>query len=123
MDSYPGALYQVISNLVTNAMAHAYPADAAAANEEYRGELLLEAGRVDKDRISLRFSDDGAGIDPAARDHIFEPFFTTSMGSGGSGLGLHIVATLVSDVLGGDIKLANTTHGTRFVIILPLTAP
>jgi len=123
MDSYPGALYQIISNLVTNAMAHAYPENAVDPNTDYRGELLLQVEYVNKDLISLRFSDDGAGIDPAARDHIFEPFFTTSMGSGGSGLGLHIVATLVSDVLGGSITLENTRHGTHFLIILPLTAP
>ena len=123
MDSYPGALYQLISNLVTNAMTHAYPECAVGADTDYRGELLLQVEHVDKDRILLRFSDDGAGIDPSARNHIFEPFFTTSMGSGGSGLGLHIVATLVSDVLGGNIELKNAERGTQFLIILPLTAP
>lgn len=125
MDSYPGALYQVISNLVSNAMAHAYPEQAVphSAGFEFRGELLLEVTSVDKEQIVIQFSDDGAGIADAVRDRIFDPFFTTRMGSGGSGLGLHIVFTLVTEVLGGTIKLASAERGTRFLISLPLTAP
>lgn len=125
MDSYPGALYQVISNLVSNAMAHAYPDQAqdGGVSFGYRGELLLEVTDIDKEQIVMQFSDDGAGIDEAVRDRIFDPFFTTRMGSGGSGLGLHIVFTLVSEVLGGTIKLVATNKGTRFRITLPLSAP
>jgi len=125
MDSFPGALYQVVSNLVTNATIHAYPAEQFphGSRTRCRGELLLEVSRLDRDKILLSFSDDGAGIADEVRNHIFEPFFTTRMGSGGSGLGLHIVYTLITDVLGGQIQLATTERGTRFLISLPLTAP
>lgn len=125
MDSYPGALYQVISNLVSNAMAHAYPEQSRQENAgfNYRGELLLEVVNIDKERIVMQFSDDGSGISESVRERIFDPFFTTRMGSGGSGLGLHIVFTLVTEVLGGSIKLVSADRGTRFRITLPLSAP
>jgi signal transduction histidine kinase len=122
MDSYPGALYQVISNLVSNSMAHAYN----SAHDErmpYRGELLLQVTSLDKEHILMTFSDDGAGIEDSVRDHIFDPFFTTRLGSGGSGLGLHIVFTLVTDILGGSIKLVPAEQGTSFRISIPTTAP
>lgn len=122
MDSYPGALYQVVSNLVGNAMTHAY-GSITDEHKPCRGELQLKVTSLDKEHILLLFSDDGQGIEESVRDHIFEPFFTTRLGSGGSGLGLHIVFTLVTEVLGGSIKLSPVTKGTLFRITIPTTAP
>jgi two-component system, NtrC family, nitrogen regulation sensor histidine kinase GlnL len=48
--------------------------------------------------IELRISDNGAGIDPALRDHIFEPFVTSK--STGQGLGLALVRKLIGDMNG-----------------------
>lgn len=125
LDSYPGALYQVISNLVSNSITHAFPESAAGDDNAPtpRGTIRLEVTNVGKEHILIEFSDDGAGIPVEIRDRIFDPFFTTRMGSGGSGLGLHIVYTLVSGILGGQISLDNTSSGTLFRIRLPLQAP
>lgn len=122
MDSYPGALYQVISNLVTNAMVHAYN-QTHDKRTPWRGELLLQVTSLDKEHILMLFSDDGCGVEDSVRGRIFDPFFTTRLGSGGSGLGLHIVFTLITDVLGGSIKLVPVEQGTLFSITLPVTAP
>lgn len=125
MDSYPGALYQVISNLVSNSITHAFP-DSAAGEDSVpasRGTIRLKVTNAGKEHILIEFSDDGAGIPEGIRDRIFDPFFTTRMGSGGSGLGLHIVYTLVSEILGGQISLGDTNSGTTFCIRLPLQAP
>lgn len=117
MDSYPGALGQVLANLINNAMVHGY--------EGVReGRIIVRAERAGDDSIVLSVQDFGRGIAPDHRNHIFEPFFTTRMGQGGSGLGLHIVHNLVSQVLGGRIEFTSEVgQGTRFRATLPLHAP
>ena len=71
--------------------------------------------------VSLRYSDDGAGILPEHQHKIFEPFFTTRRGQGGSGLGLHIVYNLVTQKLGGTISFQSQVGvGATFLITLPL---
>ncbi|MDI4634857.1 PAS domain S-box protein [Pelomonas sp. V22] len=117
MDSYPGALVQVLSNLVENALVHGL-AECA------EGEILIctEAGAPGQARIVI--SDNGCGIPPEHLGRIFDPFFTTRMGRGGSGLGLHVVHELVGSVLGGRISVYSSPGaGARFVIELPLAAP
>lgn len=116
MNSYPGPLGQVISNIVANAMQHAFDGMTA-------GILTIEAA-PDGDQVRLIIADNGVGMDDAVRQHAFDPFFTTKFGKGGSGLGLHIVFNIVSGVLGGKIDLESTPgRGSRFVVTLPKTAP
>jgi signal transduction histidine kinase len=64
------------------------------------------------------------GITEADQKRVFDPFFTTRLGQGGSGLGMHIVYNLVTDVLGGEIRLQSRPGaGTSFTLLLPLVAP
>ena len=117
LDSYPGPLGQVLINLVNNAVLHAF--EPGAGGTVRIGAQLLDAGRV---RVSV--SDDGCGIAREQLKQIFDPFFTTKLGQGGSGLGLHIVYTLVTGLLGGRIEVHSAPgEGTRFTLDLPLTAP
>ena len=69
---------------------------------------------------SLRIAaiDDGDGISPSNRARIFEPFFTTRRDSGGTGMGLGIVAALVK-AHQGTVRLADSARGARFEIALP----
>ena len=115
LDSYPGALYQVISHLMLNAVKHAYE---SAEN----GVIRLQAdGRGDG--VTIRVVDHGKGIPDEYHGHIFEPFFTTKRGTGATGLGLHIVYNLVTQVLGGEIKFSSRLDaGTEFIIDLPSAA-
>ena len=71
------------------------------------------------DALILRVADNGAGIAPADRARIFEPFFTTRRASGGSGLGLPIIASLL-DAAGATIALADSATGATFELTLPL---
>ncbi|CAK0753617.1 histidine kinase [uncultured Gammaproteobacteria bacterium] len=117
LDSYPGALSQVLTNLVMNALVHAF--DAAAT-----GIMHIAVTRLGTNDIELTFADNGRGISAANLNRIFEPFFTTRRGSGGSGLGLHIVFNLVTQSLGGRISVtSNEGLGTIFTLRLPAEAP
>ena len=116
MDSYPGALSQVVSNLVINALVHAFQPDRP-------GTITIAARRDGTSRVVLDFTDDGRGIPPEHLERIFEPFFTTRRTEGGSGLGLHIVYNIVAGTLGGHIAVTSEPGvGSRFTINLPLVA-
>ena len=117
LDSYPGALGQIVTNLVENALVHAFEGRAS-------GQILLVARTIDAGNAEIICSDDGIGVPADVRPRIFDPFFTTKLGKGGSGLGLSIVLNLVRDLLGGDMDVSSEPeHGTRFTIRLPLKAP
>lgn len=117
LDSYPGPLSQVLVNLITNALTHAFEPGAA-------GTIRVHAQALGDERLCLRLADDGRGIAPEHLERIFDPFFTTRLGQGGSGLGLHIVYTLVTGLLGGRIEVhSRPGEGCEFVIELPLVAP
>jgi signal transduction histidine kinase len=117
LDSYPGALGQVITNLIQNALLHAFDAERS-------GTMRISAAPVSGDRVRISFEDDGAGIDAAELTRVFEPFYTTRRSQGGSGLGLHIVYNLVTAKLGGRIEASGEPgRGMRFVITIPVTAP
>ncbi|CAO3379357.1 ATP-binding protein [Azospirillum argentinense] len=122
MDSYPGALSQVVSNLVVNALLHAFQPDAPGTIAiAVRADGSPCAGGAEG--VVLDVLDDGRGVPPDRIERIFEPFFTTRRAEGGSGLGLHIVHNIVTGILGGRIAVASPPEGgCRFTIHLPLTA-
>jgi len=114
MFSFAGAFSQVITNLVMNALTHAF-------DEGQEGHITLAVSAAARDRVSLAFHDNGKGIPADNLGRIFEPFFTTKRGTGGTGLGLHIVYNIVSQQLGGTIAVASELgQGTTFVIELPV---
>jgi signal transduction histidine kinase len=116
MDSFPGALGQIITNFVANALAHAFEGRSA-------GLMQIKTSLRD-DQAEIVFSDDGVGISEQNMKRVFDPFFTTKLGKGGSGLGMHIVYNLITDVLGGKVVLTSTVGvGTQITVTLPLRAP
>lgn len=117
LDSYPGPLGQVLTNLVTNATVHAF----AGRNS---GRVRV-CGRADgPDAVLVEVCDDGRGIAPGDQRRIFDPFFTTRLGQGGSGLGLHIVHNLVSNLLGGTVSVdSRPGAGTCMRVRIPRQAP
>ncbi|MEE3719704.1 ATP-binding protein, partial [Tumidithrix elongata RA019] len=113
LDSYPGMISQIVTNLVMNSLIHAYdPND--------NGTILFAMSQQ-HERLVFEFSDDGKGIPPEHIGKIFDPFFTTKRGQGGSGLGLHIVFNIVTQNLQGTIACESQVGvGTKFVIQLPI---
>lgn len=116
VESYPGAFSQIITNLVMNSIHHAYPTDEA-------GTLYFSWQRSGR-QITFRYADDGCGIPNEYRNRIFDPFFTTAQGSGGTGLGLHIVYNLATNKLGGRIRYRSIKGiGTAFILDFPVNVP
>ncbi|XKH36768.1 sensor histidine kinase [Azospirillum doebereinerae] len=113
IDGYPGALSQILTNLVMNALIHAL--DPARP-----GLITIAARAADSDTVELSVADDGRGIPEDVVPKIFDPFFTTRRGSGGSGLGLHIVYNLVTGRLHGSIAVTSEPgEGSRFTLRFP----
>ncbi|MEL4180306.1 PAS domain-containing sensor histidine kinase [Roseateles sp. PN1] len=118
MDSYPGPMTQVLMNLVNNSVAHAFDGIA----DERRVRIVASA--LGADRLRVAVEDNGAGIPAEHLSRVFDPFFTTKLGRGGSGLGLHIVYSLVTELLGGTVRIASSVgKGTRVILELPRAAP
>jgi C4-dicarboxylate-specific signal transduction histidine kinase len=112
LDTYPGALYQIVVNLVMNSLTHAF-------GNRSDGHIMVRARRVG-DMIVLGYRDDGAGMSDEVRKKMFEPFFTTRRGEGGSGLGMHIVWNLATQVLQGTIQVESAPGaGTAFELKFP----
>ncbi|MBR0753645.1 PAS domain S-box protein [Bradyrhizobium jicamae] len=117
MNSYPGPYGQVLTNLFLNSVAHAFPDGKA-------GEVDIQVRESGKDNVEVIFSDNGCGMSLDVRRRAFDPFFTTRRDQGGTGLGLHIVYSIVTTRLGGRLDLDSAPgKGTRIQIILPRTAP
>jgi signal transduction histidine kinase len=117
MDSYPGPYGQVLTNLFLNAAAHAF-------GDGRPGNISMQARRAGPGHVEIVFADDGQGMTEEVVKRAFDPFFTTRRGAGGTGLGLHIVYTLVTRRLGGKISLSSLPGlGTTFHITLPIVAP
>lgn len=112
LETLPGALYQVVSNILLNALLHAF--------EDGQAGLIRIVCTRSGDGIDLSIRDDGRGMPDSVRQHVFEPFFTTRRGRGGTGLGLHMVYNLVTQLLGGTIVCASAPgQGAEFTIHLP----
>jgi signal transduction histidine kinase len=116
LNSYPGPLGQLIQNLVTNALLHAFAPGQA-------GEIRIGA-KLEGDQVAMTVRDDGCGIPDTLRERIWDPFFTTRRSEGGTGLGLHICQQIAHNVLGGNLTLrAPQPGGTEMLLRIPLEAP
>jgi PAS domain S-box-containing protein len=117
MNSYPGPYGQVLTNLFLNAVSHAF-ADGKA------GAMEIKVQASGKDHVEIVFSDNGSGMTDDIRRKAFDPFFTTRRDQGSTGLGLHIVYSIVTNYLGGRLALESEPgEGTRIQLILPRVAP
>ncbi len=112
IESYPGAISQVLTNLVLNTMRHGF-------KERQKGRIDIHV-KTETDEMIITYHDDGMGISEHHRSKIFDPFFTTERGSGGSGLGLHIVFSIVTNTLKGTVSCESTPNeGCRFILRIP----
>lgn len=112
IDTYPGSLSQIFSNLLTNVLHHAY-----GPNEQ--GRIFIQARMGEDHLLHILFEDDGRGMDDDIKKQAFQPFVTTRRNNGGSGLGLNVVYNLVTHRFGGEIRVESEKGvGSKFFITL-----
>ena len=110
-----GELSQVWLNVIVNA-AHAIKAKADLP----RGLISIATGQRDN-MVEVTISDNGTGIPDDVRKRVFEPFFSTKASGEGSGQGLAISRSIVTEQHNGEIALwSQVGTGTRFTIRLPI---
>jgi len=113
VNSKPGPINQILINLILNSIYHAFEG-------REHGTISINVMNL-SDQLHINYSDDGIGIDDSIKAKIFDPFTTTKRGSGGSGLGMHLVYDLVTQALDGHIVLENEfEHGVSFDITFPV---
>jgi len=107
----PGAIKQVILNLLKN---------AADALEESGGNVRISTSASDDGRqVVVAVADDGPGIAPELRERIFDPFVTTKSAGRGTGLGLSICRRIAEAHHGTLEVSAAPTGGASFTLRLP----
>ncbi|SIN69254.1 sensor histidine kinase [Halodesulfovibrio marinisediminis] len=112
--TYPGVIMQIMSNLISNSLVHGF--------EEMENGVVEIVLKRTNGNICIDYRDNGKGMTPEQRQRVFEPFFTTKMGSGGSGLGMHIVWNLIKHKLNGVIECQSEPgQGARFIITFPIS--
>ncbi len=117
LDGYPGPYGQVLTNLINNALLHAFEGRSG-------GIMRLSAKLLPADRVAIEFVDNGVGMSEDTLRRIFEPFFTTKMGQGGSGLGLSISYNIVTSLFGGELLATSVLgRGSCFTLRIPRVAP
>ncbi len=111
--SYPGAISQIIINLVNNSLIHAFDGQA-------KGKIRIKVEYLIPELI-IDFKDNGKGINPKNLDDIFGLFFTTKKSATHSGIGLYIVQKLITERLKGTIQCESKVgDGTIFTIKFPI---
>ena len=109
LDTFPGAISQIVTNLVINSVRHGFGADD-------EGMITISISKED-DKVTLRYQDNGRGIKKENLCKIFDPFFTTNREEGGTGLGLNVVYNIVTNILGGQIEYhSEENKGVEFII-------
>ncbi|MCO4798226.1 MAG: sensor histidine kinase [Colwelliaceae bacterium] len=106
---HAGAISQIFTNLIINSIIHGFE----GIN---RGKINI-AVAMQNSEIQITYEDDGLGMSQDALSSLFDPFFTTKSGKGGTGLGTHIIHSLVTDTLNGTVTASSDENkGLRYQI-------
>ena len=107
----PNALYQVLTNLIRNAVA---------ASQGGKTPVVVTFAQA-SDALRLTVQDTGVGIAAEHRDRIFEAGFTTQAFGSGSGTGLTVVREITEEMFKGQVDVQSALgQGTTFTVTLPI---
>ncbi|MGJ8679783.1 YfiR/HmsC family protein [Paraglaciecola sp.] len=113
----PGALAQVLTNLVTNTITHAF---TEWNSDKEAAQIDIQLRQNSEEEVVIEFSDNGCGMTEEVLGNIYEPFYTTKRSEGGTGLGMNIVYNIVLQKLKGKIEIQSSEQqGTKVTLKLP----
>lgn len=114
--TYPGALHQICTNLINNSIIHGFEGLD-------QGSIRIEVSVLDE-MICFDYFDNGHGMSASMVDQVFTPFVTSKRSQGGSGLGMHIVFNLITQLFKGDIRCYSSQGtGIEVKMRMPLYLP
>lgn len=103
---------QVVTNLLSNAI------DACEENDLNK-EVIIDLKELEN-KIELKISDNGIGIEAEIISQIFEQFFTTKHNGANLGLGLSLIKKIIEESFSGTISVYSKIGvGTTFTIQIP----
>ena len=112
ISSHPGAIAQIIINLIINSINHGF-------EKINRGEVTIDISLY-QHNLHINYKDNGCGLTTEGVKKLFDPFYTTKGDQGGTGLGTHIIQQLIIDDLNGSIEIKNEEgHGLGYHIEFP----
>jgi ligand-binding sensor domain-containing protein/signal transduction histidine kinase len=112
LTSVPGAIAQVLANLMTNSLLHGF--------DGVDQGLIEISVKQQEQGVVIDYRDNGVGAEQETINRMFEPFFTTKRGRGGTGLGMNLVYNLVTRILNGQIEcIPIESGGLAFNISIP----
>lgn len=112
MHSYPGAISQIVTNLIMNSLQH-------GLTQTVQGRILITATAANGS-VRLVYQDNGRGVSKENLRKIYDPFFTTRRQEGNTGLGMHIVMNLVTQKLKGTVRCdSDEGKGVKFTFEIP----
>ena len=111
--SFPASFVQIYNNLIMNSILHGFEGRDS-------GTIKIDIEKKNE-QLLIHYSDDGRGIPEQIKHRIFNPFVTSKRGSGGSGLGTHLIYNLITQLLKGSISCESEhRQGAKFEIRIPM---
>jgi len=120
VECYAGQLNQVFMNVLTNAI------DALEESQNRRDDsaettIRIHTGILVPDRIFIRITDNGLGMDKTVQHQLFNPFFTTKPVGKGTGMGMSISYQIITEKHSGRLScISEVGKGTEFSIEIPI---
>jgi len=112
ISSQPGAIAQIIINLIINSIIHGF-------ENINHGEMTIDIS-LHQQILHIDYKDNGHGLSQEGVEKLFDPFYTTKGEQGGTGLGTHIIHHLIIDTLNGSVEVKNEAgQGLSYHIEFP----
>jgi len=121
LQSYPNSLIQCMINIINNAKD-------VLIEKEISNSLIIVTTCIEDENAVITIQDNAGGIPKDVIGHIFEAYFTTKHKSQGTGLGLNMTYTMITNEMKGSIVAINNEFeyenesymGALFTIKIPL---
>ncbi|MEM1173154.1 MAG: hybrid sensor histidine kinase/response regulator [Cyanobacteria bacterium P01_H01_bin.35] len=123
---YPNQLNQVFLNILNNAIYFLEANRQKQVEQQINSQqdlpkILVTTELITDEKILIKISDNGVGIDESIKERIFEPFFTTKEVGQGTGLGLSVSYQIIVEQHHGKLTCdSQIDQGSTFIIEIPI---